>query len=286
MKAIKKVFPLAFILLAMACNQQKAEYALPEEDNLQYDMAQVSGNAMMTPPPPPPSPVQKTEKVNKKKIIKDGELNIQVRDLEQAKKRIDTLTQSYQGYYANESYNNRENEISYNLKIRIPADYFERFIADLEAGNGEVIYKEIEARNVTDQFIDLETRLKNKRNYLNRYNELLNKANSVADILQVQEKIRRLEEEIESTLGRLKYLNDQVDYSTLSMVLFQKKTFKYHPDQRDRFTERLKHALSGGWIGFINFLIIVIRLWPFWLILTGVIYLWRRIRKKKKNQKK
>ena len=285
MKVIKKVLPLIFILLAMACNQQKAEYVLPEEDNLQYDMAQVSGNAMMTPPPPPPSPVQKTEQVNKKKIIRDGELNIRVQNLEMAKKRIDTLTQSYQGYYANESYNNREKEISYNLKIRIQADYFERFIADLEAGNGEVIYKEIEARDVTDQFIDLETRLENKRNYLKRYTALLNKANSIEDILDVQENIRRLEEEIESTLGRLKYLNDQVDYSTLSLLLLQKKDFKYRPVHQDRFTERLKQALSGGWNGFISFLILMVRLWPFWIILTAIIFLWRKIKSRKNKRK-
>ncbi len=285
MKVIKKVFPLIFILLAMACNQQKAEYVLPEEDNLQYDMAQVSGNAMMTPPPPPPSPIQKTEQVNKKKIIRDGQLNIRVQNLEMAKKRIDTLTQSYQGYYANESYNNREKEISYNLKIRILADYFERFIADLEAGNGEVIYKEIEARDVTDQFIDLETRLENKRNYLKRYTALLNKANSIEDILDVQENIRRLEEEIESTLGRLKYLNDQVDYSTLSLLLLQKKDFKYRPVHQDRFTERLKQALSGGWNGFISFLILIVRLWPFWIILTAIIFLWRKIKSRKNKRK-
>ena len=61
---------------------------------------------------------------------------------------------------------------------------------------------------MTDQFIDLETRLENKRNYLKRYNDLLLKANSIKEILEIEEKIRALEEEIESATGQLKYLSD------------------------------------------------------------------------------
>ena len=157
------------------------------------------------------------------------------------------------------------------------------FISGIETSEGEILYKEIDARDVTDQFIDLETRLENKRNYLIRYNDLLKKANSVKEILEIEEKIRGLEEEIDSTTGRLKYLSDLVDYSTLDLTISKQKDFKYNPAKRDKFSERLKQSLSKGWLGFVDFLLFIIKIWPFWIIVTLILYFWKKHKKTKKK---
>ena len=86
------------------------------------------------------------------------------------------LVRSYNGYYANESLENTDDESSWQLKIRIPSANLEKFILKIESGNAQITYKEIDARDVTAEFIDLETRLANKKNYLKRYNELLKQA--------------------------------------------------------------------------------------------------------------
>ena len=224
--------------------------------------------------------------VTKKKIIKDGRLGIQVTELENTKSRIDTLIIRHGGYYANESLNNSDWETSYNLKIRIPSENFMKFISDIEAGDGEILYKEIDARDVTDQFIDLETRLENKQNYLKRYNDLLVKANSIKEILEIEEKIRALEEEIESTIGRLKYLSDLVDYSTLDLTISKKRNFKYNPANRDKFSKKLKQSLSKGWFGFVDFFLFIINIWPLWIIITLIYYLWKKYKMKRKRHKK
>ena len=221
--------------------------------------------------------------VTKKKIIKDGRLGIQVTELENTKSRIDTLIIRHGGYYANESLNNSDWETSYNLKIRIPSENFMKFISDIEAGDGEILYKEIDARDVTDQFIDLETRLENKQNYLKRYNDLLVKANSIKEILEIEEKIRALEEEIESTIGRLKYLSDLVDYSTLDLTISKKRNFKYNPANRDKFSKKLKQSLSKGWFGFVDFFLFIINIWPLWIIITLIYYLWKKYKMKRKK---
>ncbi len=222
--------------------------------------------------PPPPIDKIENQEVIKKKIIKDGRLGLRVSDLEDSKLRIDSLIKYYDGYYANESFNNSDRESSYYLKIRIPGVNFGKFISDIESGDGEILYKEIDARDVTDQFIDLETRLENKRNYLIRYNDLLKKANSVKEILEIEEKIRGLEEEIESTTGRLRYLSDLVDYSTLDLTISKQTDFKYNPAKRDKFSERLKQSLSKGWFGMTDFLLFIVKIWPFWIIVILVLY--------------
>ena len=148
---------------------------------------------------------------------------------------------------------------------------------------GIVKYKEINARDVTSEFIDLESRLSNKRKYLKKYGELLKKANTVKDILLIENEVRQLEEEIESTVGRLKYLNDLVGYSTLDLILTKKKDFKYDPEGQDSFIERLKQSFSNGWNSFVNFILLLFRLWPVWLILPVLISFIRKYRRKIKK---
>lgn len=282
---MKKIIALFFLsVLVISCNQKQ------NSREVTLDMAgteQEMNSAAMVAPDAPPAPVDNPgmQEVNKKKIIRDGRIGLKVTDLEKAKTRIDTLVRTYGGYYANENFNNTDWESSYNLKIRLPFSNFEKFIAVIESGIGEIQYKGIDARDVTDQFIDLETRLDTKRNYLSRYNDLLKQAKSIKEILDIEEKIRVLEEEIDSATGRLKYLNDLVDYSTLDLTISKRKDFKYNPADRDKFTERLKQSLSKGWLGFIDFTLFLIRVWPFWIIVISLIFFWRKYKKTgKKNQ--
>lgn len=229
-----------------------------------------------------------TKEVVKKKIIKDGSLGIEVKDLAQAKTQIDTLLRSVGGYYDSEDFSNNDYAIQYDFKIRIPAEKFELFIAKLEQeGNNVVSYKNIEARDVTEEFIDLETRLTNKQKYLARYQDLLKNAKSVKEILEIQEKIRGLEEELESTAGRLKYMNDLLNYSTLSLNVSQKKDYKYTPEQRANIVEKVKQSVVGGWYSFVDFLLILLYNWAFLIIIAVAVYYFVKYRKhRKKNKQK
>ncbi len=278
----KILFIFVFSILIISCNQKQ------NSREVMLDMAgaeQEMNSAAMVAPDAPPPPVDNPgiQEVNKKKIIKDGRIGLKVADLEKTKTRIDTLVRSYDGYYANENFNNSDWESSYNLKIRLPFSNFEKFIAVIESGIGEVLYKGIDARDVTDQFIDLETRLETKRNYLSRYNDLLKQAKSIKEILDIEEKIRVLEEEIDSTTGRLKYLSDLVEYSTLDLTISKRKDFKYNPVDRDKFSERLKQSLSRGWLGFVDFTLFLIKVWPFWIIVIFLTFFWRKYKKTRKK---
>jgi len=217
-----------------------------------------------------------------KKIIKDGRIGLEVDDLDGSKNNIDGLVKLKGAYYAKERFDDSKYESSYFLKIRIPSDEFESFVNEFSSFNGKVTFKEIKSRDVTSEFIDLETRLTNKRKYLEKYRNLLASAKTVKDVLQIENEIRGLEEEIESTVGRLKYLKDLVGYSTLDLVLTKKKDFKYIPEAEDSFVERLKESFSNGWKTVINFILIIFRLWPVWLILPVLIYMFRKYRKNRK----
>lgn len=281
MKHLIQLFVLAFMITS--CQQNNRNQAAYDIAGTEIEMATME-KQVQNAPSPPIETIENAE-VNKKKIIKDGRLGIKVTELEKAKSMLDTLVKNNGGYYANENFNNTDYEASYNLRVRIPTDKFEKFIAEVESGDGEILYKQIDARDVTDQFIDLETRLDSKKNYLIRYRELLKQAKNVKEILEIEEKIRGLEEEIESTTGRLKYLGDLVNYSSLDLMISKQKDFKYTPGQRDKFVERLKQSLSKGWIGFVDFLLFVIKIWPFWIIVSLILYFWKRFKNRKKIKK-
>jgi hypothetical protein len=219
-----------------------------------------------------------------RKIIRDGNMEIRVSDLEKGKAAIDTLTKKFKGYYNNESYSNADYGKGYSVIIRVPADKFDAFIAAIESGMGEVVFKNISSRDVTEQFIDLEARMANKKNYLSRYSELLKQARTVKDMLEIEEKTRAIEEEIESTEGRLKYLQNQVDYSTLSLQISKKNDYNvYSNSNQGSFFDRLKISLVKGWFGLVSFVLFVIRIWPFWIIAGSLFLLVRKFIKRKKK---
>ena len=277
------LFLVIFVFLIASCNSEKSRDA--KFNSVSSDRMEMMSVANASPAATPPQVEQlKTKEVDKKKIIKDGRLGLKVTDLEKTKSKIDALVSSLSGYYANESLNNSDFESSYQLKIRIPSGNLEKFILEIESGDGQIQYKEIDARDVTEEFIDLETRLENKKNYLKRYIELLKQAKNVKDILEIQEKTRVIEEEIESAEGRYKYLSDLVAFSTLDLRITKERDFKFSPETRDKFSERFKQSLSNGWYGFVDFLLFLIKLWPFWVLITMAIWFWKRIKLNRKKK--
>jgi len=254
-------------------------------DNARYDVGAVNEEIMPItrrpgPPMSPPLEPLPTDTIEKK-IIKDGEMAIEVKDVYKTKLHIDTLVSQFGGYYARESLNNFDNETSYHLSMRIPSASFDEFVQVLSSGTGKVVDKEVNTRDVTEQFIDLESRLANKRGYLKRYNELLQKARNVQDIIEIEEKIRNIEEEIESTVGRLNYLSNQVQYSRLELRLFEDDEGIIEPRDRNVLLI-VKQSLVRGWYGFVDFLFFLLRIWPLLVFTPLIIILYRKIRRKKR----
>jgi chromosome segregation ATPase len=209
---------------------------------------------------------------------------VEVTDITEAKLYVDGIITKYRAHASGEQFENNDYQSTYYLKIRVQANRLDSLVADLEAIDGNVINKSIQARDVTEEYIDLETRMTNKRSYLEQYRQLLKTSKTTEDILKVSERMREIEEELESVQGRLRYLSDQVTLSTLELQLYHTRDYVYKPDRRLDFLERFKESLSDGWYGFVSFLLLVVRLWPFALLLIGLLVLLRFKRRKPKPE--
>lgn len=281
MKKIILYFATAFLFFSCASKSSELSYsgtdASPKYDMAEEETIDTDKKSVET---------EDISKAIEKKIIKNGTLTVEVKDIKTEKQRIDSLVHRFGAYYDKETLNNDYNSTSFNLIIRVPANSFELFISLVEKGNNDVKFKEIDAQDVTETFIDLETRLTNKRKYMERYQDLLKSAKSVKEILEIQEKIRTLEEEIESTTGRLKYLSNQVNLSTLELNITQEKEFKYIPGKRQKASEKLKQSFVGGWFVFVDFLYFLLYNWVFLILIGTGVYFWMKVRRKRKAAKK
>jgi hypothetical protein len=105
------------------------------------------------------------------------------------------------------------------ISIRVPAEIFHEVVAEI-AGLGDVTHREINAQDVTDQFRDLETRLRNLHAVRDRLEALLAQAKNVQEALQVERELERVTAEIESIKGTLEMLGHLIAYSTIN-VAFQ-----------------------------------------------------------------
>jgi predicted nucleic acid-binding Zn-ribbon protein len=87
---------------------------------------------------------------------------------------------------------------------------------------GDVLNRNVVAEDVTEQYMDAEVRLKNARAVRDRLQQLLEKATKVEDSLAIEKELTRIGNEIETLEGKLKYLRDRAQYSTIT-VRFQPK---------------------------------------------------------------
>lgn len=100
---------------------------------------------------------------------------------------------------------------------------------------------------------------------MERYRELLQKAETVSDIINVEDKIRRLQEEIESQEARLKYLSSQVEMSEIRIDIYEVIKTGYVPERSTGFISILLKSLHDGLNGMIFVFFWIVRLWPLWL---------------------
>lgn len=218
-----------------------------------------------------------------KKIIKNGDITIDVADIKSAQNKVQKSIKDNKGYIQNERYSNSETETSITMEIRIPNENFDNMVDSFSDEIGTISQKNIRVQDVTEEYTDVSIRLKNKLVYLEKYRDLLKRSASTKDLLEIQEKIRGLEEEIESSEGKLRFIDDQVNYSTLNLTLNKEKP-RNAVTSKIGFGSRFIDSLANGWNIFITFFLGIISLWPFALIIPIFIYLLKKWRKRKSKK--
>ena len=216
------------------------------------------------------------------KIVKEGFMSGQLKDYAKDKSGVMDVIKKSGAYISSENELKEAYKISDEILIRIESSKFDLLVVDLEAKLENLDYKRINATDVSEEYYDLQTRLKTKREIEKRYLEFLAKAKNVEELLQVEGQIRIIREEIESKEGRLQYLADRVSYSMLTLTIYQDLDYSGPPSKRPGFFNRVADGFQTGWKGILNFFIFVAYIWPIWLGLIVMILVLRFLKAKGK----
>ncbi|MES2138953.1 MAG: DUF4349 domain-containing protein [Bacteroidota bacterium] len=217
------------------------------------------------------------------KIKKTADLNITVEDYKKARTEIEKIVKSGNAYIGSENEQNTTYSITNYMVIRVLNRDFDSMVNKLLTVASNVNSKNVTAEDVTAQFVDIQSRLKSKKEIEKRYLDILQKASKVSDILEIEQKLGQIREEIEAKEGELKFLSDQVNYSTINLNFHQE--FEYTPTDRPGFFGRMGSAFGNGWSGFLSFLVGVVYVWPLWLILGLTAYLLVKFIKRQSKKK-
>lgn len=151
-------------------------------------------------------------------LVWTASLGIQVWSISNAVNDAVALTERQGGYVEQKS---DSGDASASLTLRIPSKTFKAALAGFER-LGTVMYRSVEGDDVTDEYIDVEARLKNKIVLRDRLKQLLEKAVDVKDILAIEAELNRVQSDIDSMEGRIKSLKGQADYATITLSLSRK----------------------------------------------------------------
>ncbi|MFN3873432.1 MAG: DUF4349 domain-containing protein, partial [Ignavibacterium sp.] len=210
-----------------------------------------------------------------RKIIKEGNIRFETEDVSKTQNEIRKIVSELGGYIGNENSYNYDGTTEYSLTARVPEDKFNTLIDRVSSLAEKVDSKNIIFSDVTEEFIDVEARIKTKKELEARYKEILKKATRVDEILNIEREMGNLRAEIESLEGRMNYLKNRVSLSTLSITFYEKVSAPFG------FFSKVKQALHNGWQALLWFIIILISLWPFIILVLIVLFVILKFRKKK-----
>jgi hypothetical protein len=188
-----------------------------------------------------------------RQLIKTAHLSIGVPEFSAASREVERITVEAGGYVLRSSSHVTDTgHRRGSVTIRVPETNFLSVIGELEK-IGEVKSRSTSAQDVTEEYIDLEARLENYERQEARLLEILNKAETVEDILRVEDQLGRVRGEIERLTGRLRYLNERIEMAAITVEL-------YEPEPITR-SWGLRNALKlavAGFITTVNALIVFI----------------------------
>lgn len=231
---------------------------------------------------------QQTDNYNtqdKRMIIRSGTMNVEVEKYDDSEAKVKEIAQRFNGYITNSQANlNTNGKKQGTITIRIPANQFDGAVSELSK-IGKMMNQNITGKDVTEEYMDAEARMKTQQELESRLLKLLaEKTARLTDVVEVEQKLANVRENIEKTQGRMRYLKDQASYSTLAVSLYEPSLLQ--TSSGGGFFYEIEQGFSKGLRGFTSvvsgLITLLIALLPILIILYIVYWFVRRFFKKRK----
>ena len=155
-----------------------------------------------------------------RKIVKTAALNIQTNSYESFMAGINQKIEQYNGYIAQSQEYNYDNKTNRNasMTVKIPADKLESFIEELSA-MGTLTSKTIGSDDITDSYIDVESRIKALETEQEALLGILEKAENLSDIISLQDRLSQVRADLEALKTQKQSYDEMVAFSEISVSI-------------------------------------------------------------------
>jgi len=272
MKKSLIVFLMAAVVLPFSCAQKEG---MEQQDTAA--VAEVDAKAQLA-----ATPNTDLYSNGQTKLIKTVNYRFEVANVKQSSEAIELAIRKYPAYIS-ASDTRLENPVLENkMTIRVRNEFFQDLLKEIDQQARFVNYRDVKTEDVAKQFVDLESRLKTKREVEDRYIEILRKkAGTIEELLNAERQIGELHEEIEATISRINYLKDEVSYSTIHLEFYQTISQEVAAAHEIPLRKQFGEAVLSGWSGMVAVALALTYLWP-WLMLMAIgASVFRYIKKKK-----
>ncbi len=224
------------------------------------DMLKIRGEAY---PIDPPTAGEIT--VEDQRIIMTGYITLDVNDITEGVTGVTGVAEQFQGFVQNSNAGENGDGSRYGyVTIRVPVEAYEDALSAIRALGVRVVNESTNAEDITEQYTDLEARLKVAREEEQAYLALLSRAGSVGDLLQVQRELSQVRTRIEQLEGQIQYLENRSELSTISVTLQETASVRI-PTKPFQPGEAIKDAAQSVVVAF-QFLVTAL----IWVVILGV----------------
>lgn len=219
-----------------------------------------------------------------RKIARTGTIGLLVDEVNSARDSIVQLASRLGGYIVSTSFSGRDGDYAGSISLRIPNEKFDEAVTELRTLAVRIASENIAAKDVTEEYVDLQSRLRNAQATERQYLELLDKANDVDSTLKVYDRLKQVGAEIEQIKGRIQYLDQTSAMSIITVQLNPVATAKPVVRSGWNAIEQLKSATRAFVVAIqvIGTIAIYAAMFsPIWGTPLAVVYF--RNRRKKSN---
>jgi len=224
-------------------------------------------------------PSQPTESQNRL-IIKESYLSLVVKNVFDTQKKILEKTEKMGGFMVQSYFDNPQEAASATITIRVPAKKLDQALNDFKKLAVKVVSENLSGSDVTEEYTDIEARLTTLYKTKTKFEEIMEKANRVQDILEVQRELINLQGQIDALVGQKKYLEKSADLAKITIYLSTDElSLPYAPTESWRPQLVFKQAVRSLILTLrkiANLLIWVFVYLPIIIPLVAVYHFWKK----------
>jgi uncharacterized protein DUF4349 len=224
-----------------------------------------------------------------RKVIQNAEMTIETDKPSEGQQKIGVIAEKHGGFVViseskhNEAASQNVASTVVNVVVRVPAQKFQTALDEIRAVGGRILHEKSSGQDVTEEYIDLEARIRTKRALEAQFLEIMKQARKISDAMEVQTQLAEVRTEIERLEGRRRFLENQSALSTINVTLHTPTPVVAAATRG--FVYDLKAAFGDGmdigagiFLGIIQFVIVMIPVTLFIVAPAWFVFKWLRRR--------